>query len=442
MRSLAPMMKAGPRTSGAVRLRIVAGAYAAWVLGIWIVFWLGHSKDANSLQLAVISGILPAFLQIILLGADWRGLVAPVRIWLAFLLVMLLSYVASGFDPMRAPSAGEGVIPAQWTPIVYILNTILLLAIGTLVAACPDRRLLRTIASLYCLFSIPYLIYIDLTGDMLWGRLVDNDLESNNWGLMGLSVCVTALARKFGPVSLAGFIVGAATILLASSREHVLAIAVIIPVLAALQVKHMTPSRLVLVLTGLCATLVLTMLLFDPFILNAIQYVKHDVLLLDSPNRGLDSGFTGRTTVWAETFDLWQKWPILGVGFRQHEQFLHGVPAHNAYLAMLADMGLLGLVVYVVLQATSLIASWGIEDARTRRFVVVALVGYLVLGFFDRRTINTGNPYGVLFVLCCSVALVDYSLRRAAQPRRKSIGTVSDRHSADPARLPPATAPR
>ena len=183
MRPLAPAMKAGAKTAGNFRLYVVAGAYALWILGIWIVFWLGHSKDANSLQLAVMSGVIPAFLQITLLGADWHGLILPVRIWLALLLVMLMSYVASGFDPMRAPSVGgEGAIPAEWTPVVYILNTILLLAVGTLVAACPERRLLRTIASLYCVFSIPYLIYIDLTGKMLWGRLVDNDLESNNWG--------------------------------------------------------------------------------------------------------------------------------------------------------------------------------------------------------------------------------------------------------------------
>jgi hypothetical protein len=80
---------------------------------------------------------------------------------------------------------------------------------------------------------------------------------------------------------------------------------------------------------------------------------------------------------------------------------------------MMADTGLLGLVVYLVLQIASLMAAWGIQDHRTRRFIVTSIVGYIVIGFFDRRTINSGNPYGLFYLLCCSVALVDWSLRRS-----------------------------
>jgi O-antigen ligase len=104
---------------------------------------------------------------------------------------------------------------------------------------------------------------------------------------------------------------------------------------------------------------------------------------------------------------------LFGVGFREHERFLDWVPAHNAYLAMLADTGLVGLFVYVVLLISSLLASWGMKDPRTRRFVLTTIVGYIVIGFFDRRAINAGNPYGLLILMCCSVALVDQSLRRA-----------------------------
>jgi O-antigen ligase len=123
---------------------------------------------------------------------------------------------------------------------------------------------------------------------------------------------------------------------------------------------------------------------------------------------------------------LWLKSPIFGIGFRQHEQFLAGAPSHNAYLAMLADTGILGLIVYLVLLIGSLMASWGIQDRRTRRFVLALVVSYVVIGFFERRAINSGNPYGVFFLMCCAVALVDQSLRKASMVLQWSPGMASD----------------
>jgi O-antigen ligase len=405
----------------AMRLNILAGAYALWILGIFVVFYLAHGADNNALQIAVICGVIPAGCQILVLGVDWRGLVAPVKIWLALILVILLSYFVNALNPLTALGGGAGTaIPVAWTPIVYTLNVVLILVIATLVAGCPDRRLLRSIASIYCILGGLFLLYVDLTGEMLWGRLRANDIESNVWGLVGLTVCLGAFARKPGPVAVAGFAAGGATILLANSREHMVALAVALLVIIALYLRDMNRSRLWAVLAGSCVTLILAALLLDPYILDAISYVNSDVLMLDSPNRGLNSGFTGRSDIWAATFDLWLKSPLLGIGFRQHEQFLPGaLPAHNAYLAMLADTGLLGFIVYVVLQIGSLIASWGIQDQRTRRFVMTVILTYIVIGFFDRRTINAGNPFGLFFVMCCSVALVDQSLRKAAQHWRK-----------------------
>src|SRR6202043_1477491 len=109
-------------------------------------------------------------------------------------------------------------------------HPVFVLGIATLVAACPDRRLLRSIGSIYCVLSTPYLVYVDLTGEMLWGRLVANDLPPNNWGLMGRAVCLAAFARRPGPLAVAGFAVGAATILQASSREHLVALAAVLVV--------------------------------------------------------------------------------------------------------------------------------------------------------------------------------------------------------------------
>jgi O-antigen ligase len=411
-----------------MRFRSVVVAYTVWLWAIFGVFYLVHGNDGAALQVTVMLGAIPAVLQILLLGIDWRGLVAPAKLWLALLLVILLSYLVNVMDPVTAPSGIDDLaIPAAWMPIIYTFNVLFILAVATVFAGCPDRRLLRSVAGLFCVMGAPFLIYIDITGERIWGRLSANDLQPNMWGLAGLTVCLGAFARKPGLLAVGGFIVGAATILEASSRESLVAIAVALLVVIGLHLQDTTRPRLVVMLAGAGVALVLTALLLDPYIINAIGYISSDVFLLDSPERGLDSGFSGRSGVWAATIEVWLKSPLIGIGFRRHEQFLPDeAPAHNAFLAMLADTGLAGLLVYLVLLVGSLIAAWGIRDPRTRRFVLAVIVAYIMSGFFDRRTINGGNPYSLFFLICCSVALVDQSLRNAALKSRERIETARE----------------
>lgn len=420
-----------------VALRLVAGAYTLWLMAIFGAFYLAHGNDATTLQVAVAGGVIPAAIQLAAIGIDWRGLVAPTKIWLAFLVVILLSYLVNVTNPATAPSGTDvGVIPIAWSPIVYMLNAVFIMAIATLVAGCPDRRLLRAIASQYCVLAAVFLLYVDATGERVWGRLRANDIESNVWGLMGLTVCLTAFARKLGPLAIAAFASGLSMILLAQSREHLLALVIALTILFVLQLPAMKGTKLFALLLGLSALTTAAALLLDPYIFEAIRYVNTDVLLLYSRNRGLDSGFTGRTGVWAETFELWLKHPFFGVGYRQHERFLAGVPAHNAYLAVLADMGVFGLVVYLALLLSSVVAALGLREKRTRRLVVSVIASYIIIGFFDRRTIDAGNPCSLLFLMCCALALTDASLRRAGVLRAEPAPAARDGMTAIDPSLP------
>jgi O-antigen ligase len=400
-----------------MRFPLVVFAYVAWLMAMLVVYYLTHGQNETALQITLIGGVLPGLLQILVLGIDWRGLVAPMRIWLALVLVIVVSYVANALDPHLAPQPEDNLaIPATWIPIVYTLNVVFIAAISTLIAGCPDRRLLRSIAGMFCAPAAAFLVYVDLTGTMLWGRLVANDLQPNVWGLMSLNVCIAAFARKPGPIAAAAFAAGAVTMLQASSREHMLALVIALLVAAVLYLRTINPPRLIMTLAGAAIALVATAFVLDPYLLDAVHYVGSDVLLVNSTSRGVNSGFSGRADIWAATVNLWLKHPLFGVGFRQHEQFLEGgMPAHNAFLAMLADTGIFGLIVYVTLLARSLAASWNIADVTTRRFVVLVLVSYVVIGFFDRRAINGGNPYSLFFLMCCSYALTEQSLRKAAR---------------------------
>jgi hypothetical protein len=70
-----------------------------------------------------------------------------------------------------------------------------------------------------------------------------------------------------------------------------------------------------------------------------------DKLALDTRDRGVDSGFTGRTSGWTELLDIWPKtsW-LAGNGYRTSEEdFTFSVD--NGYFANLYEMGLLSTLV-------------------------------------------------------------------------------------------------
>lgn len=117
------------------------------------------------------------------------------KLWLALILVMLLSYFANGLNPQTAPSGDGALIPAAWTPLVYTVNAVFILAIGTLVAGCPDRRLLRSIAGLFCILSAPFLLYVDFTGERVWGRLTANELPGGSLASPGNGALPEAVRR-------------------------------------------------------------------------------------------------------------------------------------------------------------------------------------------------------------------------------------------------------
>src|SRR6185437_15908590 len=122
-----------------MRFHIVVATYAIWLIAVVGVFYVAHGAVGNALQLAVICGVIPAACQMCLLGVDWRGLVAPTRLWLVLLFVILVSYLVNGLNPVTATtpsvSPGDAVIPAPWIPVVFTVNVVFILGIANLVAA-------------------------------------------------------------------------------------------------------------------------------------------------------------------------------------------------------------------------------------------------------------------------------------------------------------------
>jgi hypothetical protein len=84
---------------------------------------------------------------------------------------------------------------------------------------------------------------------------------------------------------------------------------------------------------------------------------------------------------------------------------------------MLADTGILGLAWYVAFLLISLYKALDIEDRSSRNATVATMVGYMILGLFEARSVNGGNPMSLFWQFSCFFALAQWKgvfLRPAA----------------------------
>lgn len=198
-----------------------------------------------------------------------------------------------------------------------------------------------------------------------------------------------------------------------------------IPILAGMgAVIYLTGARAsaVAALIGLGVTLFLRrriagadgykVLLFCIIVGGALAAYYGDVVLggasdffaIQDRHRGLESGGSGRLETWKATWNLFLAHPILGVGFRSHAAMLKiNSSAHNGYLALLAEIGVIGFAAVAFLTLSGLRNIWRRNQDPSQTFSYSVLLGlacgYFVLAIFERYFINAGNPTSLLFLM-------------------------------------------
>jgi O-antigen ligase len=384
-----------------MKLFVVAAAYAVWLAAISIVFFLIHGHNVAAQESSVLAGLVPMLLQYELLGFEPHGMVLPAGMMGAFIFIVLLSYVFNGGD---------------WTAVTYVIELLYLSAVTIFVAGSPDRRLFCRIAEYYSLPAAVWLVYIDMTGKYLWGRLVAGGLQANFWGLVGVSVGVSAFANRSRLAGAFCYGAGLLTIYESSSRSSLVALAIATILIAARYLGELRNRRLIGAAAVIALGLAFAMVLI-PSLQSTIPNFFASILKLDDPLRGIGSGETGRSDLWRAAFGLWLDHPLIGVGFRMHELYLPAdLSAHNAYLAMLADTGVFGCAWYVLLLITCWLGMFRIKDQGTRHLIIGLVSSYTFVGLFERRAINGANPMSVLFLMAAMYLYGEVSLAAA---RRK-----------------------
>jgi O-antigen ligase len=384
-----------------MRRNLVAGVYAFWLLATEILFYLFSAEsgdDPTVLKVAVLLGVLPAAVQILLLGFKRYGLIAPVRLVLVFLLIVAVGYLGNAYQ----------------NSLTWFASLVFIFIVSILVAGSPDERLIRSIGVFYSIPAVVFLLYVAFTGEHLWGRLRANGVESDWWGLVGAGLAMSGFAHRSRLLATLCVGVGFYIAYDANARSDMLSIIAGLSAVGLLGIPRLRGSRLVAAFAVLLVLLVLSTLFLSP-IIDTVTNVVLETMRLDDPGRGIGTGVTGRTTAWADTFQIWLQSPLFGVGFHQHTMLTpYEAPAHMIYLAMLADTGIFGLIWYTVFLGVSLLAALDISDPRSRNVVVGTIVAYVGIGFFDTHGLGSANPVSLYFEMCCFFALRQSSIQRVA----------------------------
>jgi O-antigen ligase len=158
-------------------------------------------------------------------------------------------------------------------------------------------------------------------------------------------------------------------------------------------------------------------------------------LSLTNSQRGITSGFSGRTVYWALTFRIFRQRWLFGYGYRMGDRMIGTID--SGYLQLLFETGLIsgGIIFGVMLTAFFRVwrATRGREnDAWLRYHLMLSstLIIYLVNNASTRYLFSFGNSFSVcvIFIICAS--------RRELLGPRASVDLVRPQSSREPRGVP------
>lgn len=185
-------------------------------------------------------------------------------------------------------------------------------------------------------------------------------LNANDLGLMmalSMPVSYYLLIHSKGPVAWVyrlQLILAGTTVLLTASRGATLASAVALAIVPLTQARLTGRQRVAIILTGLL--LISSVLAFVP----STSWER----LSTTPNALEHSTLTGRTVIWKAGWEIFRQHPFIGIGsnafrvvvsrvlrepIRMDDPDSPAPPAHNTFLSVLVEQGVIGFAIFSVL---------------------------------------------------------------------------------------------
>lgn len=375
-----------------VSIDIVAFAYGAWLSGMMLIQFL-MSGGQTSIIIGFSGVLIPAFLHVWLLGFARNNDKCGFALFAIFGILIAVSLLAN-------------IDRVTWDVVPQTLGLFVIAGLGYLLAQHSDQRLVERIFIWTAILLAAVLILVLIDNDRHWARL-SGRLHSNLWAAVALVAVPGALAlqNRFAAAVVSAFVIYMIGLEFNARGPLIYALSIVAAFVAVWAVLHprksLAPQTLATAITFVGIASFLVVANWD--------FITKDILMLDSATRGFGSGFTGRTDLWVYLIGVAADHPFTGVGFRMHEAFVSApglYSAHNAYIAILVDLGVFGLGIYLAMIA---IALWRAVVRYRSPLVAAYLIGYILLGMTEGRALNVGNPASILFIISIMAML---SVRR------------------------------
>lgn len=285
---------------------------------------------------------------------------------------------------------------ARYTALT-ILTVIVVLQFNTNLDPAQYERGMKTYAVVMTILVSGFALYDHVPGRRLGGGR--EILNPASFALVTMSVFVTAMAIRRAIVRIPILVAMGTVIYLTGARASALAAMVGLAVTLFSRRRTAGTSGYLLLISCVVVGIALVAYYGEVVVRGAT-----DFFAIQDRHRGLESGGSGRLETWKTTWNLFLSHPILGVGFRTHEVVLKvASSAHNGYLALLAEIGVIGFAAVLLVTLSGLWKTWRRNQDPSQTFTYSVLLGlacgYCVLAIFERYFINAGNPTSLLFLL-------------------------------------------
>jgi len=202
----------------------------------------------------------------------------------------------------------------------------------------------------------------------------------------------------------AGIILAVFTVILCDSRTALLALIAACTTIIIIKMKVQGRRKyFALKLFAISFAIVFCIVLL--FWSESYHYISDwvaNVLSLYDPHRGIQAGFSSRTIVFRESYELFLSRPIFGWGFRISENLLiTSSSAHNGYLQTLVDVGLPGFLFAILCYLLATVRIYKRYQKR-RSDIDLAFLAILIFNAFfsigERYLFNVGNLLSILLI--------------------------------------------
>lgn len=306
-------------------------------------------------------------------------------------LILFVLFCALSSFVSRAPL--ESV---QYT-MLTVLTAFVVLQFNTNLDAAQYEIGLKWYAVFMAALVSGFAVYDYVPGHRLGGG--KGTLNPASLALVTMSVFIATMAIRRAFVRIPILVAMGTVIYLTGARASAVAALLGLAVTLACRRRTTDASGYLVLVLCLVAGIAVSAYYVDVVIRGA-----SDFFAVQDAHRGLESGGSGRLETWKAAWNLFLANPILGVGFRAHEVMLKvNTSAHNGYLALLAEIGVIGFGAALFLALSGLRKVQLRSQDSSQTFACSVLLGlgcgYFALAMFERYFINSGNPTSLLFML-------------------------------------------